>query len=192
MGDGQQGPPTQLLPGGMLQRGPEPEQQEGICRVTTHLKRQTNKQTKIPHTLPSTSSAQADSRSTESSSQNSTQNKIRKRCSSWECFWTAAGNTLASVREQGLPGCPGGWFFQAQSISRSLRLLSRVLLSNLNHYLSSSLYSDHSNSFPHHPQLTSEILLEVWRTFLLSGLIKELNSKEGSSHFANEKSNTGR
>lgn len=26
VGDGQQGPPTQLLPGGMLQRGPEPEQ----------------------------------------------------------------------------------------------------------------------------------------------------------------------
>lgn len=41
----------------------DPEWQEGICHVTTHLKRQTNKQMKkIPKTLFSTSSAHKDKR----------------------------------------------------------------------------------------------------------------------------------
>ena len=48
-GDGQQGLPIHPLSEGMLQGEPKPEQQEGICLVTTHLKRQTNKQKSTKH-----------------------------------------------------------------------------------------------------------------------------------------------
>lgn len=62
VGDGGQGPPTDPLSEGTLQRGPDPEWQEGICHVTAYLKRKTNKQMKIPRTLSSASSAHNDKR----------------------------------------------------------------------------------------------------------------------------------
>ena len=77
-GDGQQGLPIHPLSEGMLQGEPKPEQQEGICLGTTHLKRQTNKQTKIHQTLPSTSSAHKDNRIAELYSQNSNHNKMTR------------------------------------------------------------------------------------------------------------------
>lgn len=118
-GDGQQGLPIHPLSEGMLQGEPKPEQQEGICLGTTHLKRQTNKQTKIHQTLPSTSSAHKDNRIAELYSQNSNHNKMTRWCSSWACFWTEAGTITASVWEQGLFSlCPQDGRFSKPYLSQ--------------------------------------------------------------------------